>query len=198
LLSKVTLEDVDKRDDKQFTDVDLRTVTLSPTGKHLAFIDRRGTLVEVWEPRANSWRKAFEVKFDVREGVNCLAFSPDGGTMIMGGLGVREGSRLDRHYPVILFWRIRGRIGEARPPLKDDGSYSIVRLAVSPDGRRLATLNANRIAIWDIPTSKRLIAWEFPSTTNDILFAPDGRHMTIANPNGTVYVLRIPEATPKP
>jgi WD40 repeat protein len=206
LLSRINLEEyVEKKEDDDSTDVYISSMRLSPIGKQLVFISgRREQSVNILERRGESWRKASEVKFDVREGVYCAAFSPDGNMLIIGGVGQREGRGVDPFYSFIRFWRIRGRLGEARPSLNEDGE-SIVQLVVSPNGRRIAALGGNRITIWDIPTNRKLIEWQLPLfqynfafRSAPVQFAPDGRHLATANSNGTVYVFRIPEQSGKP
>jgi WD40 repeat protein len=200
LMSRIHLEDAEKKGDNSDTDLHLSSVTLSPTGKQLAFLDHWGTSAQVWELRGESWHKAFELKFDRDEAVDSLVFSKDGTRLILGGHGCQEGRPFSPYYPLIRFWKTRGRVGEIRPSLKV-GSDGIARqLLLSPDGRRIAVRAERRIAIWDLPTSRKVMEWG-PSVSDfvDLFeFAPDGRHLATANANGTVYLFRIPEQSAKP
>jgi serine/threonine protein kinase/WD40 repeat protein len=71
----------------------------------------------------------------------------------------------------------------------------ITALALSPDRKRLlAGSSDERLALWDvapdtIPQPQFLHLRGAPSA---LAFAPDGRHVAVGNPNGTIYILRLP------
>jgi WD40 repeat protein len=70
---------------------------------------------------------------------------------------------------------------------------AVQRLAFSADGQRLVTVGGDRkLVVWDIASAKAVYAASFPSTLDDAGFAPDGRHIITSNPDGTIYILRLP------
>jgi len=78
-------------------------------------------------------------------------------------------------------------------------------LSLSPDGQLLATAGADhRVILWDAVCGDKLIEWElpgqykgpWPDLVDGIAFAPDGRHLAIGGPDGTVHVIRLAERAP--
>jgi RNA polymerase sigma factor (sigma-70 family) len=92
------------------------------------------------------------------------AFFPDGATLAAGG----DGS-------VVRLWDVAsGR--ERGAPLGRPGRYGVRGVAVSPDGKLLAsaTDEDHRVRLWDPATGQELRVLEHPSATR-VAFAPDGR-----------------------
>ena len=59
--------------------------------------------------------------------------------------------------------------------------------------RKLAVCDARgQIALFDT-AGKRIRDWQMPGVVNDVSFAPDSRHLAVANFNSTVVVIRIGE-----
>ena len=49
------------------------------------------------------------------------------------------------------------------------------------------------MCLWDVASGKVARQWDdLHSPINGVAFAPDGRHIAVANASGTVYVLRVP------
>jgi len=70
-------------------------------------------------------------------------------------------------------------------------------IAFTPDGQHLAAcFNSgvdtapNQVFIYS-RDGKLKQEWTFPFAPSDLAFTPDGRHLLTANPNGTVYILRL-------
>ncbi len=89
-------------------------------------------------------------------------------------------------------------------------NFTEAGIAVSPNSRYVAVSLAfsavsSRVVVCDAATGKRLRNWSFPGAVHGVAFAPDSRHLAVANANGTVYLLRLgppsgagPSANPPP
>jgi WD40 repeat protein len=102
----------------------------------------------------------------------------------------------------IRLWDLAGwRTGEANPPVRalEGHDGGVESLAWRADGRVLASHSRKdgTVRLWDVtgtpPRSK--VLKPFPTTDQTwlprITFTPEGRHLAVANPRGTVYVLRL-------
>lgn len=73
---------------------------------------------------------------------------------------------------------------------------AVQSLAFSADGERLVTVGSDRkLMVWAIASGKAVYAASFPSVLNGAGFAPDGRHVVTSNPDGTTYILRLPNGS---
>ena len=107
-----------------------------------------------------------------------LAFSPDSGTL--GVFGTR--SRL---------WDV-----ETGRPRRKIPAFPAKKGIFHPDGRRLIVSNTNAIETWDRTTGEKLHTTAlkgFNLRLIDFDLSPDGRHIAVANSNGTAYILRLVE-----
>ena len=67
-----------------------------------------------------------------------------------------------------------------------------VSLMFSADGRTLVTGDGSgRIVLWDPATAQQRQTLQLPGPVYAFDVAQDGRHLAVANANGTVYVLRL-------
>jgi formylglycine-generating enzyme required for sulfatase activity len=112
--------------------------------------------------------------------------SPDG-TTIAAGSGVLK------------TWNLK--TGKEQATLSHGAHvHGISALAYAPDGRTLASLgywqDKATLLLWDVPGSKLTKELVLPDHANHIAFAADGRHLAVADANGTVYILRIAETPP--
>ena len=109
-----------------------------------------------------------------------LVFRPDGRELISGGA---DGN--------IHFWDLGS--GELRRTAKSaDGVTSI---AMSEDGRLLASSHRGSVMIWDAQSGVERHRWQIGPAhglVRQVMFSPEGRHVATANGNGTVYILRLP------
>src|SRR5206468_663019 len=62
---------------------------------------------------------------------------------------------------------------------------------LSRDGKMAAFMYGAMAVVIEVPTGKRLKEWQFPAPVRGLAFAPDNRHLAIANGNGTIYVMRL-------
>lgn len=94
--------------------------------------------------------------------VFAVVFTPDGKSLVSGGWDGR-----------IKFWDIV--TGEERFAL-DKYMFGVYSLAISPDGKRLASGSEKIIKIWDIAARKELLKiWAHTSTVLGLAFSPDGK-----------------------
>jgi WD40 repeat protein len=68
----------------------------------------------------------------------------------------------------------------------------VFAVAFSPEGRTLASAGYDgRIILWDPASAQPVRDWQLPGAVHWVTFAPDGRHLAVANANGTLYILRL-------
>jgi WD40 repeat protein len=122
--------------------------------------------------------------------VRWLGFHPDGRSLVVAG-----GDLTDH---TVFVWDLAARL----PPRRLTGHDSAVLSgAWRADGRLLITAGCTdgMVRLWDLsddrPRSKALpvIPPNVPWLTS-IALSPEGRHLAVCHPNGTVYVLRLAKA----
>ena len=65
-------------------------------------------------------------------------------------------------------------------------------MAFAPDGATLASAGLDgRLILWDVAQQSKVREWHLPGLVQAVGFAPDARHLAIANYNDTVYILRL-------
>src|SRR5262245_32184136 len=92
--------------------------------------------------------------WDRFRGVECLALSPDGGTLATGGRLPPSGAKGE-----VILWDVgAGRQARALPVARP----GIEVLTFSPDGRRLAAGVSGGAVVWDLPGGKevRALRWQ--------------------------------------
>ncbi len=69
----------------------------------------------------------------------------------------------------------------------------VFAVTFAPNGKALASAGRDgRVILWDTATGAKWHEWLLPGLVHDVTYAADGRHLVIANGNGTAYVLRLP------
>lgn len=85
-------------------------------------------------------------------------------------------------------WQVRGQSVTARFTAAERADV----LAFSADHRTLAVADdAGSVHLWDVVSGKPTRSWQFPFHVSRVVFAPDARHLAIANSSGVIYVLRL-------
>ena len=138
-------------------------VAFSPNGKMLA-ADDGGTNVLLWD--AQTLLPMGRALVGHTDTINSLAFSPDG-TMLASG------SQDD----TVILWSF----DTSDPMERTLGSKGTGEIALSPDGKTLASMDSPNIALWDTKT-RRLVGELLVSKSADIggfAFSPDGETLAM-------------------
>jgi WD40 repeat protein len=99
----------------------------------------------------------------------------------------------------IQIWSVAGAEPKLRATLsghQQERVMGAVRdLKFSSDAQRLLTIGGDRkLIVWDIVSSQAIYTAVFPdASTMAADFTPDHRHVVTSNPDGTLYVLRLPQ-----
>src|SRR5262249_30526491 len=152
-------------------------MAISPDGKWLVTaggqkgnnppIWPRDRFVRLWNLQEGTVARTIEFPED--QGVRSLAFTPDSGTLIAGLSGLTSGSSA-----AVRTWDVAsGKPGRAWTDDLTIGST----VAVSPDGKVLATMNGNGvIRLWDMATGKERSPVEAsPCALEGVAFQADGK-----------------------
>jgi WD40 repeat protein len=127
-------------------------------------------------------------------GLNTWAFSPDGSTLATLGVGPPE--KLPNDEDILSLWRRDGEAVKPWPDFKPLPWEGGEVLAFSPDGRRVAGVDAEGdLLVRAVPSGEVVFSWKGAGAAC-VAFAPDGRHLAVGGRNGVAYVLRL-AAPPK-
>jgi RNA polymerase sigma factor (sigma-70 family) len=139
------------------------SLVFSPDGRMVAAISEQKN-VFIWEVATNKEPR----RFSSGSPLNSLAFSADGKRLAAGRGGPDSG---------VVIWDIERAFAVW---LKKTGSMNgELTLAVSPDGKRIATSAwSGGVHVWDIPTSKKLYTLtDTEHGAYELAFSPDGRFL---------------------
>jgi WD40 repeat protein/tetratricopeptide (TPR) repeat protein len=142
-----------------------------PEGSQLAVADRNGT-VRVWDLAADR-PVVPEIKQD---GPSCLAFSPDGTRLVVGGRGDDASGRTSH----VRVWEIATGL-PVSPRIVAAGGVNSV--AFSPDGLHIVTAGyggdtPGGVRVWDVATG-RPVTPPLPYGGGLAAFHPDGRLLAV-------------------
>jgi RNA polymerase sigma factor (sigma-70 family) len=161
----------------------------SPDGKRIVALQRdNADRVECWE--ASTGQQLWSTSL-AKDPQKCLAFSPDGKTVIVAGWGsIQTPPRTDN---TLFFLDAATGVEQRRLDLGTDTPY---QLAFSPDGARLAVRGlsfreksgASRIRVWEAASGKELVRLEPPTPEGSgrqkhfsaMSFSPDGKSLLTA------------------
>jgi WD40 repeat protein len=170
--------------------VELRKMEgLSGPCSHLAYLGDGwayswdGSELRLWEGLGDTEKPQFVA---MRAGGSALALSP-GRDLAVIGQGNGEMKR----------WT---ELAKGQPLSRDMDHYhkgGISTLSLSPDRKLLLAGSADpRLGLWELTKDPipEPDLYELRGTPSVVTFAPDGRHAALANPDGTIYILRLPVA----
>jgi WD40 repeat protein len=157
-------------------------VAFSPDGKTLAAGLESGE-VRLWD--VTTGREHWRLRGH-GAGVRFVGFHPDGRTLAVAGSFAED---------AVYIWDLETRTQRYRLLGHRSG---VLAGAWRADGRHLITAGAldGTVRLWDLsgdqPRSRalRVIPPNVPFL-HCLALSPEGRHVAITNPNGTVYVLRL-------
>jgi WD40 repeat protein len=159
----------------------VRSVALSPDGRLMAVAPDQNNDPEpvgIWAVTDQGLRPlAFPYTVGDR-----VRFSPDGKTLAVAS----------RQAVVLLDLARPAPAERLRLPLGEEGRGADLDVMFSPDGSRVVTARDRAVAAWDAVDGRKVAGWQLPAAVNAAALAPDGRHLAVGNPNGTVWVLRLP------
>jgi WD40 repeat protein len=143
-------------------------VRFTADGKHLAVADREGH-IEYWDVARKRLLRSFQVEKD-----HCLAFSAD------GSLVAAEGPNY-----LVRVWNVATGKEMLKLPAHKDCVY---HLALSPDNRYLATTDrTSQTHLWELATGDKALS--LPVSSDEMVFAPDGRALASVERYGSVVRL---------
>jgi WD40 repeat protein len=159
-------------------------IVWSPDGKRIASAGD-GKSVHVWDANTGATIFKYTGHSGLLPNVYALAWSPDG-TRIASGC-----SSIGRD-KTIHVWDVK----TGQTLLRFDAlaglspSFSVLALAWSPDGARIAsTCSDKNVHVWDATNGKHLMTYTTPSDwVRDMAWSPDGKLLAVANGDHTVQV----------
>ncbi len=154
-------------------------LTFTPDGKHVFWGGDNQELhwANLAGHNPNDWRYAVNAG-----AVKALAFHPDSRTFVCGG---GDGSMR------LCAWD--GRQVRVKQSLAHH-TGAVNDAAFAPDGSTFATAGDDgHLTLWDAATAGVKKTWELRSPIHGVAYAPDSRHLVIANANSTLYVIRLGE-----
>lgn len=151
----------------------------SMNGKTFASASWDGT-AQVWDLSGDTPMKRFTAS--KRSSLIAAAMSPDGKTLAVSCLGRN-----------IYLWAAHADKPTEQAVLKTQQG-AVTSLCYSPDGNQLLSADDQGKVVLSSSTGKFLHSWQLPGAAYRALFAPDNRHVVLANSNGTVWILRLSHA----
>jgi WD40 repeat protein len=164
-----------------------RCAAFSPDGKTLAVGNARNfltqkTKVTLWDIASQKTKSTCEVPMN---GVNSLAWLPDGASIIVAGWD-KDG---DEKAGAIVRWTLAP--SEIKPCVVG-AVFPIFSVAVSPDGKALAAGGGNiyqeltQLGLWDLKTGNEVaVLQSHEGSVHAVAFSPDGR--ILASAGGDQY-----------
>jgi WD40 repeat protein/tRNA A-37 threonylcarbamoyl transferase component Bud32 len=150
------------------------SVAFSPDSRRVAAGTgqyRKGGEVRVWD--AATGQDIFCRKGYPPDTTGCVAFSPDGQRL---ACAMQETGPLGNPTSKIKLWDLT--TGRETLSLSDRSLFRFSSLALSPDGRYLATASGDTVVqVWDRPTAQPAFSLTGPDTVDRVAFSPDGKRL---------------------
>jgi len=149
----------------------LLVVTFSPDGKKLAWTTFGEARIVEWP----SLKPVAEVG-GTEQHITTTAFSPDGTMFAVPGKD-----------NTVRLWTLNPRKEVILPAHK----AFVFHLAVSMDGKTLATATVNQVKLWSVATHRELLTFENSLLRSFVKFSPDGRTLAAGSRKG-IQLWRAP------
>lgn len=128
----------------------------------------------LWDVATGRKRRMWKLKSSIM----CGALSKDRQTAVLAENGPR----------VHIFNAVTGQ-QTAQLSGATNRSYAV---AVSPDGRRVASGDGGKVIIWDVPHAKQLRRWkQSGKLINALRFSPDGKRLAVAEDRGEMWIHHV-------
>jgi len=158
----------------------LSSVAFSPDGKTLAAGSNAGTL-RLWDVDGG-WEQG-TLKYEHKAEIRCIAFHP-GGRLLATGTHIGDGT--------IRLWDLETK---SETQKLEGHIAAVLSCAWRADGGLLVSSGwlDGTVRLWDMhgnqPRSK--VVPVVASQLHAIALSPEGRHVATANPDGSIYILRL-------
>jgi WD40 repeat protein len=156
----------------------IQAVTFSQDGSRLAIAGLGLFHIEIWDARSKKRISIYERPGDVTETLRSLAFAPDGKTLIVSTDDSIE-----------FVDAATGKTTAAIP------ERLVLAMAVSPDGRWLATGRFDGVTLWDLPKRTKTPQQWPVAAAESVEFSPDGRLLAAGSDDGSVHVWDMPSGS---
>jgi WD40 repeat protein len=119
-----------------------------------------------------------------------FALSPDGQILAIAGLRYGSENRWKQE-SLVQFWKMGGQKAYREFAFDVPNKHLIPAVEYTPDGERLVVASTEALLVWDVTRARERTHIVLPGAARNAAVAPDGRHVAIANENGTIYIIRL-------
>jgi len=154
--------------------MNIQSVAFSRDGAKLALGALGRFDLEIWDVRTRKRISKFERPDDGTDNIRSLAFTPDGKTLV---------AATDQ---TVRF--LDARTGKTAAEIPE---RLVLSLAISPDGRWLATGRYDGVTLWDLQNGiKSTSRWRV-AAAESVQLSPDGRFLAAGSSDGSIHVWNL-------